>query len=122
MKKKTDKSIFERAHDVVFKRSEEGDRQYGPYEEGLERAAMIASCTTGKNLTAPDMYKCLVALKLSRESYNHKHDNCFDGLSYFGALDKYFDELEKSGLPIERGSKGEDINKRLGLKGEKNED
>ena len=50
---------------------------------------MIASGCTGKILTAEDMYMCLVALKLSRQSYNHKEDNLLDAAAYIGALNNY---------------------------------
>jgi hypothetical protein len=55
----------------------------------MERAAMIASGCTGKQLTAQDIYMCLVALKLSRQSYNHKEDNLLDAVAYLGSLNNY---------------------------------
>ena len=82
-------NILEKANDIVNTRSEEKERMYGPFEEGMERAAMIASGCTGKNLTASDMYLCLVALKLSRQSYNHKEDNLLDAVAYLGSLNNY---------------------------------
>jgi hypothetical protein len=62
---------------------------YGPFEEGMERAAVIASNCIGKQLTTSDMYMCLVALKLSRQSYNHKEDNLLDAVAYLGSLNNY---------------------------------
>ena len=62
---------------------------YGPFNEGMERAAMIASGATGKTITPQDMYMCLVALKLSRQSYNHKEDNLLDAVAYLGSLNNY---------------------------------
>jgi hypothetical protein len=82
-------NILEKANEIVNTRSEEKERMYGPFEEGMERAAMIASGCTGKNLTASDMYLCLVALKLSRQSYNHKEDNLLDAVAYLGSLNNY---------------------------------
>ena len=86
-------NILEQANDIVNKRSEEKERQYGPFSEGMRRAAKIASGMTGKDFTAGDMYASLVALKLSRHSYNYKEDNLLDACAYIGALDNY--EKEK---------------------------
>lgn len=85
--KKTD--ILKEAEDIVNNRSEEKERMYGPFTEGMKRAAMIASGMTGKDLTAEDMYKILIALKFSRESYNHKKDNLLDAVAYIAALDNH---------------------------------
>jgi len=82
-------NILETANEIVNKRSEEKERAYGPFGEGMERAAKIASGSTGKDLTAEDMFLCLVALKLSRQSYNHKEDNLLDAVAYLGALNNY---------------------------------
>ena len=84
-------NILEEANKIVNLRSEEKERMYGPFSEGMERAAKIASGCTGKDLTAEDMYMCLVALKLSRESFKHKKDNLLDAVAYLGALDNYID-------------------------------
>ena len=82
-------NILEEANKIINTRSEEKERMYGPFEEGMERAAMIASGCTGKQLTAQDIYMCLVALKLSRQSYNHKEDNLLDAVAYLGSLNNY---------------------------------
>ena len=86
-------NILEEADQIVNKRSEEKERQYGPFSEGMRRAAMIAKGMTGKDFTAEDMYAALVALKLSRHSYNYKEDNLLDACAYIGALDNF--EKEK---------------------------
>lgn len=78
-------NILERANEIVNERSEEKERQYGPFSEGMERAAMIMRGMTGKDITSEDMYAALVALKLSRESYNKKYDNILDAIAYLGA-------------------------------------
>lgn len=85
-------NILEKANEIINLRSEEKERMYGPFEEGMERAAMIASGCTGKNITASDMYMCLVALKLSRQSYNHKEDNLLDAVAYLGSLNNYLEK------------------------------
>ena len=82
-------NILEEADQIINVRSEEKERMYGPFEEGMERAAMIASGCTGKDITAKDMYMCMVALKLSRESYTHKEDNLLDAVAYIGSLNNY---------------------------------
>ena len=82
-------NILEKANEIINLRSEEKERMYGPFEQGMERAAMIASGCTGKDITASDIYMCLVALKLSRQSYNHKEDNLLDAVAYLGSLNNY---------------------------------
>ena len=89
------KSILQEALDIVEKRDQEKEREYGPFEEGMERAANIAAAATGKDITAEDMYMILVALKLSRQSYNHKRDNLLDAVAYLGALNKYMEGKNK---------------------------
>jgi hypothetical protein len=85
-------NILEEANKIINTRSEEKERMYGPFEEGMERAAVIASNCIGKHLTTSDMYMCLVALKLSRQSYNHKEDNLLDAVAYLGSLNNYLTE------------------------------
>ena len=85
-------NILEKANEIINLRSEEKERMYGPFEQGMERAAIIASGCTGKNITASDMYMCLVALKLSRQSYNHKEDNLLDAVAYLGSLNNYLEK------------------------------
>lgn len=85
-------NILEKANEIVNLRKEEKERQYGPFEEGMERAAKILSGMTGKEINAEFMYKALVALKLSRESYNHKEDNLLDAVAYLGSLNNYLEK------------------------------
>lgn len=82
-------NILEEANKIVNLRSEEKERMYGPFEEGMQRAAMIASGMTGKDINAKDVYAILVALKLSRHSYNYKEDNLLDAVAYIGSLNNY---------------------------------
>lgn len=82
-------NILEQANKIVNERSEEKDRMYGPFDEGMERAAAILSEMTGIHLDALFMYKAMIALKLCRESYNHKEDNLLDAVAYIGALNNY---------------------------------
>lgn len=82
-------NILEQANEIVYKRSEEKSRQYGPFNEGMERAAKILSGMTGLDINATIMYKALIALKLSRQSYNHKYDNLLDCIAYLASLNDY---------------------------------
>lgn len=86
------KNILEEANDIVFKRSKEKSRMYGEFHDGMERAAMIARGATGKDITAEDVYVVLVALKLSRHSYNYRRDNFVDAVAYLAALDDAFEK------------------------------
>jgi hypothetical protein len=82
-------NILEKANKIVYERAEEKERQYGPFIEGMQRAASIYSGMTGKEATADDMYKALIALKLSRQSYNHKEDNLLDAIAYLASLNDF---------------------------------
>lgn len=85
-------NILEKANEIVNTRSEEKERQYGPFSEGMERAAKILEGMTGTPISSCLMYKAMVALKLSRESYKHKQDNLLDATAYLGALNNYWEE------------------------------
>jgi len=82
-------SILKQADEIINNRSEEKERQYGPLSEGMDRAAQIFNGMTGLDLTGREMLKALVALKLSRESYNHKTDNLLDAVAYLQGLENY---------------------------------
>tara|TARA_R110000803_G_scaffold200123_1_gene264353 strand:- start:1661 stop:1930 length:270 start_codon:yes stop_codon:yes gene_type:complete len=82
-------NILEKANEIVNERSEEKAREYGSFSLGMSRAALIASASTGKDISTEDMYMCLVALKLSRQSFNHKEDNLLDAVAYLGALNNF---------------------------------
>jgi hypothetical protein len=87
-------NILHKANEIVNVRSEEKERNYGPFIEGMERAAMIFNGMTGLNISAIEMHKALIALKLSRESYNHKEDNLLDACAYLGSLNNIFERKE----------------------------
>jgi hypothetical protein len=95
-------NILEEANNIVNARSQEKERMYGPFSEGMERATQIFNGMTGLNITAIEMYKALVALKLSRESYNHKEDNLLDACAYLGALNNYIQENEFVKDPVKK--------------------
>jgi hypothetical protein len=85
-------NILEKANEIVNKRSEEKEREYGPFSEGMARAAKIASGMTGKDWNTDDMYVALIALKFSRQSYNFKEDNLLDAVAYIGAWNNHIKE------------------------------
>lgn len=85
-------NILEKANEIVNLRSEEKERMYGPFSEGMDRAALILSGMLGYEVSGDVMYKAMIALKLSRESYHHKQDNLLDAVAYIAALNNYEDE------------------------------
>ena len=72
-------SILDEAKAIV-----EGSRQsdYGDARESFSRVATIASVMTGKELAPEDCCAVLMAVKLVRESFNHKRDNLVDLCGY----------------------------------------
>lgn len=86
--------ILQQAHDIIFLRSEEKLRQYGPFRECNEKIAAITSILTGKEITTEDVYKFQIALKLAREAYAHKEDNLLDLVAYVAALNNYHNGVE----------------------------
>jgi hypothetical protein len=89
-------NILQKANEIVNTRSEEKTRQYGPFEEGMAKAAKIASLISSKEITTNDMYNCMIALKLSRQSYSHKEDNLLDMVAYVGSLNNYLEQNESN--------------------------
>lgn len=87
--KEQEESLCQRAQRIVFDRTEETDRMYGPFSEGMDRAAAIFTASTGIKIEGRHMYLAMVALKLSRESYNHKSDNLLDAIAYLQGLENY---------------------------------
>ena len=88
-------NILEKANQIVNHRSDEKERMYGDFDKGMERAAAMLSSMTGETLDATFMYKAMIALKLSRESFNHKEDNLLDAVAYIGALNNFINNKTK---------------------------
>ena len=82
-------NILFKAHNIIFERGEEKERQYGPIDQSMKKAAKTASLLCNKKITTEDFYKCMVALKISRLSYSTKKDTLLDAVGYLAALDKY---------------------------------
>ena len=87
-------NILEKANEIINLRSEEKDRQYGPFIECNARAARIATELCGKEITTKDIYNFQIALKLAREAYAHKEDNLLDAIAYMGALNNFYEGIE----------------------------
>ena len=87
-------NILEEANKIVNGRSEEKERQYGPFQASMERAAALYNLMSPKDqqITAAGMYRAMIALKLSREAYAHKEDNLLDAVAYMGSMNDYLEE------------------------------
>lgn len=92
MKNKKANNILRDAMDVVYNRTTEKTKDYGPFDESMAGAARIASELTGKDITTEDFYLCMMALKLSRLRYSKKEDTFLDLLAYTGALHKRIED------------------------------
>lgn len=86
-------NILKKANGIVNERSEEKQRQYGPFFECMSKTARIASEMSSKELSTEDCYNVLIALKLARESFSHKEDNLLDAVAYLGSLNNYKNDL-----------------------------
>ena len=87
-------SELAKANDIVNERAEEKERQYGPFQASMERAASLYNLMSPANqqITAAGMYRAMIALKLSREAYTHKEDNLLDAVAYIGSMNDYLEE------------------------------
>ena len=86
-------SILKRADEIINHRAEEKEREYGPLNESIAKAARMASEMCNKEITTEDFFKCMVALKLSRLAYSNKEDTLLDAAAYIGGLDNYYKEI-----------------------------
>ena len=71
-----------------------GDRQadYSDPVDSFERISKLVSILTGKEITADDCCKVLMAVKLVRESFRHKRDNLVDLCGYSEILNRIKDK------------------------------
>lgn len=88
-------NILKKADEIINQRSEEKERQYGPFMECNEKAAVIASIMTGKHLTAIDVSWVQAAVKMARESNAHKEDNLLDLAATVGAINNEYERVRK---------------------------
>ncbi len=79
---------------MVNLRSEEQERRHGPFSEGMRKAAVIATELCNKEITTEDMYKFLIALKLSRIAHSVEFDSVRDLCGYAEGLWNYKNETE----------------------------
>lgn len=86
-------NILKKANKIVNERSEEKERQYGPFIESMKRATTIYNGMSPNNeqISVEGMYRAMVALKLSREAYAHKEDNLLDAVAYMGSMNDYLE-------------------------------
>lgn len=89
-------NILKHADEIVNQRSEEKERQYGPFFETMERAATLYNGMQkdpANFIGAVDMYKAMIAMKLAREAYSHKEDNLLDAVAYMGSMNDYIENV-----------------------------
>lgn len=89
-------NILETANQIVNERSEEKERQYGPFQVSMERAAVLYNMMSpeGQRITTAGMFRAMIALKLSREAHAHKEDNLLDAVAYMGAMNDYLESQQ----------------------------
>ena len=89
-------NILEKANQIVNERSEEKERQYGPFIESMKRATAIYNSMSPNNeqISVTGMYRAMIALKLSREAYCHKEDNLLDAVAYMGSMNDYIENIK----------------------------
>ena len=104
LKKAPHETILEEAQRVCA-----GPRaaDYGTYEESCGRIAKLATILLEKEITAKDVPKFMIALKLSRETNKHKRDNLVDIGGYILILQDLEEGLapSKEGHDLEEGDK-----------------
>ena len=87
---KKEKTVLEEASEIVVERLDLDHNDYGEFSESMGRAKLIYMGMTGRDIPITDMYAVLIALKLSRESFNHKRDNLVDVCGYIQGLDDFY--------------------------------
>lgn len=103
-------NILERANKIVNERSEEKERQYGPFMASMTRAASLYNLMSPEgedSMTTAGMYRALIALKLSREAYAHKEDNLLDAVAYIGSMNDYLEQINIKFILKEEQNYGE---------------
>lgn len=76
-----------RQAETILQRKEKEHKGYGDPIQSMDRAAAIATLICGKEITAQDVCKIQISLKLSRETNSHKEDNLIDLVAYASILD-----------------------------------
>jgi len=81
--------ILKKAHEIIYERSEEKERQYGPMSLCNKKAAVIATILCNKKISVKDIYMMQISLKLARESHSYKEDNLLDLVAYIAGYNNY---------------------------------
>lgn len=87
-------NILKEADKIINSNEGDGERNYGPFDRSMSKAAKIATQLISKHITAGDMYLCMVAVKLAREAVSHKEDNLVDAVGYLAGLNDYLSKEE----------------------------
>lgn len=94
-------NLLKKADAIMNSRAEEKDREYGPFVESIERAAIIADSICDVHISTKDFCKCLIALKIGRLKFNVKDDTIMDAMAYLDGLQKVeAEEQSEENLPI----------------------
>lgn len=89
-------NILKQADQIVNQRSEEKNRQYGSFNDSMDKMRDIFNAMTGLELETKHMFQAIIALKLSREAHAHKEDNLLDAVAYMGAMNNYLEGKDLS--------------------------
>ena len=89
-------NILKQADQIVNQRSEEKNRQYGSFNDSMDKMRDIFNAMTGLELETKHMFQAMIALKLSREAHAHKEDNLLDAVAYMGAMNNYLEGKDLS--------------------------
>ena len=91
-------NILKKADQIVNERSEEKERQYGPFIESMVRATTIYNSMSPDSelISVEGMHRAMIALKLSREAHSHKEDNLLDAVAYIGSMNDYLEECKEN--------------------------
>ena len=84
-------NILQKAHAIVYERTEEQSRNYGDIQDSMITASCIATHISGRIVSPKEIYISIIAIKLSREAHAHKEDNLLDAVAYISALNDYLE-------------------------------
>jgi len=79
---KKNKQDYSKILEDCAKIAKERQKQYGSAGDSIKLACNILELVFGIKLTVEEFSKVLVALKLSREKFQHKDDNIIDAINY----------------------------------------
>ncbi len=91
-KKERDQDILLKAWDIINVRDTEKAKEYGDFREAMQRAADMASITSGKEVTLKDMFIAMISVKMTRLGVSDKEDTYLDLIAYIAQLWKIIQE------------------------------